>query len=78
MRRSCARPGCSAAATATLSYDYAERAVWLGALGTETHPMTHDLCDQHADVLTVPRGWVLHDQRSTGFEPSFGDEAVAG
>jgi hypothetical protein len=25
--------------------------------------MAYDLCDVHADALTVPRGWVLEDRR---------------
>jgi hypothetical protein len=31
--------------------------------------MTHDLCDQHADGLVVPRGWQLEDRRVV--EPLF-------
>lgn len=63
MRRSCARPGCHEAATTTLSYDYAQGTVWLDHLADEPHPMTHDLCGRHADTLSVPRGWVLRDDR---------------
>jgi hypothetical protein len=25
--------------------------------------MTHDLCGRHADTMSVPRGWTLHDRR---------------
>jgi hypothetical protein len=63
MRRSCARPGCHEAATSTLSYDYGDGTVWLDHLADEAHPMTHDLCSRHADTLSVPRGWVLRDER---------------
>lgn len=65
MRRICARPGCPQEATTTLSYDYRERAVWLDALLEEPHPMMHDLCHDHAETLSVPRGWLLRDQRPT-------------
>jgi hypothetical protein len=71
MTRSCARPGCSRPATATLSYDYAKRAAWTERLTVEPHPMTHDLCDAHADALSVPRGWRLEDRRTVA--PLFRD-----
>jgi hypothetical protein len=31
--------------------------------------MTHDLCERHADGLSVPRGWRLEDRRIV--EPLF-------
>jgi len=37
--------------------------VWLESLSPEPHPMTHDLCDRHADRLSVPNGWRLEDRR---------------
>jgi hypothetical protein len=64
MLRSCARPACAAPAIATLAYDYAGQAVWVDPLSVESHPMTHDLCGRHADRLSVPRGWTLHDRRA--------------
>lgn len=63
MRRSCSRPACGGVPTATLAYDYAGRTVWVDPLAEESHPMTHDLCARHADRLSVPNGWVLHDRR---------------
>ena len=63
MGRRCARPGCSEAATVTLSYDYRAATVWLEPLAAEGHPMTHDLCDRHSARTAAPRGWVLVDQR---------------
>ena len=48
---------------ATLSYAYAERVVWIEVLSGEAHPMTHDLCTDHADHLRVPRGWEQRDRR---------------
>lgn len=48
---------------ATLSYAYAESAVWLEELAVEAHPMTHDLCLLHSDAVKVPRGWDLNDVR---------------
>jgi hypothetical protein len=62
-RRRCARPGCTDHAIATLTYDYGGSAAWLDDLAAEDHPMTHDLCARHADRLSAPNGWVLHDRR---------------
>ena len=64
MSRTCARPGCSRPAVATLSYDYSARAVWLEPLHLEPHPATHDLCAHHAGRLSPPNGWRLEDRRA--------------
>jgi hypothetical protein len=61
--RICARPGCRRPAVATLSYAYGARAVWVDDLSSESHPMTHDLCQEHAEQTRVPRGWELRDRR---------------
>ena len=63
MTRQCARPGCSQVAVATLTYDYGSQAAWLDRLAPEPHPMTHDLCEAHAQRLSVPQGWRLEDRR---------------
>jgi hypothetical protein len=77
--RHCARPGCGQPATATLTYDYRGQAAWLERLSPEAHPMTHDLCDAHADRLSVPLGWRLEDRRvvSPLVVPHFQAELVA-
>jgi hypothetical protein len=69
MSRTCARPGCSGHAVATLTYHYANRTAWVERLSPEPHPMTHDLCERHADNLSVPQGWRLEDRRVV--EPLF-------
>lgn len=66
MRRSCARTACANQPTATLSYDYANRMVWIEGLSREAHPMTHDLCTVHANRVSVPLGWHLSDEREAG------------
>ena len=63
MTRQCARPGCSAVANATLAYDYRRRVTWLVPLSNESHPMSYDLCEPHAEATSVPRGWRLEDRR---------------
>lgn len=76
MRRYCARPGCSEGANATLSYDYADSSVVLGPLAPESHPMSHDLCEMHADSTSVPVGWRLDDHRNVSSLPR-SSEAIA-
>lgn len=63
MMRQCNRSACSEPAAATLGYDYATRTAWLVDAISEPHPATYDLCHRHADGLTIPMGWELHDQR---------------
>ena len=63
MSRQCNRAGCCDPATATLGYDYAERAAWVVDLTDEPHPATYELCERHADGMNVPMGWSLSDQR---------------
>lgn len=40
-----------------MTYAYADRAVVVGPLATYAEPHTYDLCLDHAERLTVPRGW---------------------
>lgn len=61
--RTCAKPGCNSSASATLTYDYANRTAWLERLDVEAHPMRYDLCAEHASTLRVPQGWALQDRR---------------
>ena len=63
MTRRCARPSCAESAQATLSYAYDDRLVWIEDLASEAHPMTHDLCDDHAAAINVPNGWECRDRR---------------
>ncbi len=77
MARRCARPDCHDTATTTLAYEYGSSTAWLGSLSDERHPMTHDLCDRHADRLSVPQGWQLRDRRDVLPLPIFGNDALA-
>lgn len=47
---------------ATLTYHYASGVATLEHLAAP-HPMQYDLCEPHAERLTVPNGWTLVDQR---------------
>lgn len=75
MARRCARPDCHQVAATTLAYEYETSTVWLAPLSDEDHPMTHDMCEAHADRMSVPRGWQLRDRRDV--LPLFGTEALA-
>ncbi len=57
LTRGCSKTGCKRPAVATLTYAYADRAVVLGPLATYAEPHTYDLCRDHAERMTAPRGW---------------------
>lgn len=63
MARFCVRPDCSAAASATMTYDYASRTVWVDDLSDDGHLSGYDLCVVHADGLRVPQGWSRTERR---------------
>jgi hypothetical protein len=64
VQRQCARPGCTAAATATFTFDAGELTVWLDRPASDG-ARAGELCERHAQVLTLPRGWRLHDRRAS-------------
>jgi len=57
MVRQCSRTACQRAAVATLTYVYADSTAVLGPLATFAEPHSYDLCSEHAERLTAPRGW---------------------
>lgn len=67
--RPCSRVSCSAAAVATLTYVYSDSTAVLGPLATHAEPHTYDLCSEHAERLTAPRGWDVV-RLATEFEPA--------
>ena len=60
----CARPGCTSAPVAVLTYDYAQRTAWLDDVERAPQGTTWLLCITHADTLRVPVGWQLEDRRA--------------
>ncbi|GAA2071630.1 hypothetical protein GCM10009821_06900 [Aeromicrobium halocynthiae] len=42
---------------ATLTYVYADQTAVLGPLATTAEPHTYDLCAEHSQRLSAPRGW---------------------
>ena len=55
--RACSRASCRRMATMTLTYIYAESVAVVGPLATYSEPHAYDLCEIHAERLTVPNGW---------------------
>ena len=63
--RLCDRPACGAAASACLTFQYANRRVWLDDLSPDPDPAMIELCTYHADRVSVPVGWSGEDRRAT-------------
>src|SRR3954462_3231884 len=68
MSRQCSKTGCSGPAVATLTYVYRDSTAVLGPLATYAEPHCYDLCAEHAERLTAPRGGEIV-RLSPSFEP---------
>ena len=55
--RRCSRTACRRPAVATLTYVYGDSTAVLGPLATYAEPHAYDLCDEHSERLSAPRGW---------------------
>lgn len=73
--RRCSRPSCQRQAVSTLTYVYADSTAVLGPLATFAEPHSYDLCEEHSDRLTAPRGWevVRLEPDPAALEPSQDD-----
>ena len=67
--RPCSRTACGDAAVATLTYVYSDSTAVLGPLATYAEPHSYDLCSNHAERLTAPRGWEVV-RLMTEFQPA--------
>lgn len=56
-QRDCSRTGCTREAVATLTYDYAGATAVVGPLSVYVEPHCYDLCAEHAQRFSAPRGW---------------------
>jgi Protein of unknown function (DUF3499) len=54
---------------ATLTYVYRDSTAVLGPLATYAEPHCYDLCAQHAERLTAPRGWEVLRLAPNAAEP---------
>lgn len=75
--RRCTRTACGRAAIATLTYVYADQVAVLGPLSTYAEPHSYDLCGDHADRLTAPRGWEVVRLAIDAAPPETHDDLVA-
>jgi len=76
--RRCSRTACSRAAVTTLTYVYGDQTAVLGPLSTYAEPHAYDLCDQHSERLSAPRGWeVLRLATDTTDHGPSGDDLLA-
>ena len=57
LARRCSRTACGRPAVNTLTYVYADQTAVLGPLATYAEPHAYDLCDEHSERLSAPRGW---------------------
>ena len=55
--RRCSRSTCGRPAIATLTFVYADQTAVLGPLATYAEPHAYDLCSEHSERLSAPRGW---------------------
>ena len=55
--RRCSRSTCGRVAVWTLTYVYADQTAVLGPLSLYAEPHAYDLCAEHGDRLSAPRGW---------------------
>ena len=63
VRRHCARPGCSAPATATFTFDTRDLTVWLDTPAEGGARAGRTVRAARARALTPPQGWHLEDRR---------------
>lgn len=76
--RACSRASCRRMATMTLTYIYAESTAVVGPLATYSEPHAYDLCEIHAERLTVPNGWeVIRAQISDSQSGPSNDDLMA-
>lgn len=58
-QRRCSKPGCCRPAVATLTYAYARQTATVGPLAHNVNPHSWDMCEEHAQKVSVPVGWEL-------------------
>lgn len=76
--RRCSRTACGRPAVTTLTYVYADQTAVLGPLATYAEPHAYDLCAEHSERLSAPRGWeVLRLARDPATEGPSSDDLLA-
>ena len=77
LSRQCSRAACGRPAAGTLTYVYSDSTVVLGPLATYAEPHAYDLCEDHAQRLTAPRGWDIVRLATDQPAPATFDDLVA-
>ncbi len=62
---------------ATLTFVYADSTAVIGPLAGADEPHSWDLCSDHADRITVPRGWELLRSEREFVQPAEDQELTA-
>lgn len=58
----------------TLTYVYSDQTAVLGPLSTTAEPHAYDLCEQHSERLSAPRGWEVLRLASVPTAPVHSDD----
>lgn len=58
----------------TLTYVYSDQTAVLGPLSTTAEPHAYDLCEQHSERLSAPRGWEVLRLASVPSAPVHSDD----
>ncbi|NEN76950.1 DUF3499 domain-containing protein [Nocardioides zeae] len=72
--RRCSRTACGRPAAMTLTYVYSDQTAVLGPLSTTAEPHAYDLCEQHSERLSAPRGWEVLRLASVPSAPVHSDD----
>ncbi|MGV9183468.1 DUF3499 domain-containing protein [Arcanobacterium canis] len=76
--RRCSRKNCPNPAVATMTYGYDEATAVIGPLSPMLQPGTIDLCQAHAQSVTMPVGWqVIRLQTEFEEAPPSSDDLLA-
>lgn len=75
--RKCSRTACGRLASVTLTYVYADQVAVIGPLATYAEPHAYDLCAEHSERLTAPRGWEVVRLEIDAAPPQTYDDLVA-
>ncbi|WP_300682134.1 DUF3499 domain-containing protein [Nocardioides sp.] len=68
--RRCSRTACTRPAVMTLTYVYADQTAVLGPLAIHAEPHAYDLCSEHSERLSAPRGWEVLRLANIPTEPA--------
>lgn len=62
---------------ATLTYSYSDSTIVVGPMSIYAEPHSYDLCADHADTLSAPRGWEVMRLEYPSAPPQAPDDLFA-